>query len=122
MILADTSIWIDQQRGSVPHLNELLVRALVVMHPWVVGELACGSLSDRDRFLQKLRRMPQIKTASEDQVLLFMKMHQLFGKGIGYVDMHLLSSTALSGARFWTRDKRVAQAATDLNIAHIPWP
>jgi predicted nucleic acid-binding protein len=120
VILADTSIWIDQQRGLVPHLNELLTRDLVVMHPWIVGELACGSLPDRDRFLTLLRDMPQIDVVSEEGVLLFMEMHKLFGKGIGYIDMHLLSASANSGARFWTRDRRVAQAAADLNIAHVP--
>ncbi len=64
--------------------------------------------------------MPQIDVVSEEGVLLFMEMHKLFGKGIGYIDMHLLSASANSGARFWTRDRRVAQAAADLNIAHVP--
>jgi hypothetical protein len=120
MILVDTSIWIDHQRGSAPHLTDLLLKNMVAVHACVIGELACGFLADRRAFLDLLRGLPQIDSAADDEVLFFVEIHKLFGKGAGYIDMHLMAASAISGVQFWTRDKRLAQMAADLDIAYIP--
>lgn len=122
MILVDTPVWIDQQRGSAPHLTELLDQDLVAMHPAVMGELACRSLADREVFLALLHGLPQIQPVGEEEVLFFIAIHRLYGRGAGYLDMHLLAAAAVNGVPFWTRDKRLAQIASDLHIAYPPQP
>jgi predicted nucleic acid-binding protein len=119
MIVVDTAIWIDHFRATDSHLTELLDEEAVLMHPWIVGELACGNLSSRSVTLNSLRKLPQISPANEDEVLFMIEQHKLMGRGIGYVDMHLLASTKLHGATLWSRDKRLTQAAMDLQVAHI---
>ena len=122
MILVDTSVWIDHQRGVVPHLNELLLADSVILHPEVIGELACGSLPDRKSYLEFLGDLPRMSAAEHDEVLFFLEVHQLHGRGAAYIDLQLLASAFLNGARFWTRDKRLAQMAIQLNIAYTPTP
>ena len=118
MILVDTSVWVDHLRRGDAQLTALLERGAVVMHPFVVGEIACGSLSDRSTVLELLQHLPLAAVASDAEVLGFIEHHQLHGKGIGYVDAHLLASAALTaGAKVWTRDKRLRMAAEDLRSA-----
>ena len=120
MILIDTSVWIDHQRGVAPHLTDLILAKSVILHPGVIGELACGSLPDRTSYLEFLRDLPQMPAAEHDEVLFFLEMHQFFGKGAGYIDLQLLASAFLNDALFWTNDKRLAQMAIQLNIAYKP--
>lgn len=88
------------------------------MHPFVVGEIACGSLADRPLILELLQQLPSSTVADHDEALGFIERHVLHGKGIGYVDVHLLASVALThGARLWTRDKRLHTVADDLGLA-----
>ena len=88
------------------------------MHPFVVGEIACGSLSDRSSILELLEDLPAAVVAEGEEVLAFIERHVLHGKGIGYVDVHLLASVVLTeGASLWTRDKRLRIAAEDLGRA-----
>lgn len=122
MILVDTSVWIDQQRGSAPHLTELLLQDLVAIHPGVIGELACGSLADREAFLALLRDLPQIRPVGDEEVQFFIAIHRLYGRGAGYIDMHLMAAAVVGGVPFWTRDKRLARIAAELNIAYIAQP
>jgi predicted nucleic acid-binding protein len=111
VILVDTSVWIDHLRQSDPHLVDLLNGSLVLVHPFVVGELALGNLRDRD-VLGILGTMPQAIVAAPDEVLQFIAVHRLAGLGIGYVDAHLLASVRLMpGTALWTRDKRLSAAA-----------
>ena len=118
MILVDTSVWVDHLRKGNVQLADLLERGVVVMHPFVVGEISCGSLRDRLSVLQLLRDLPGAEVAETNEVLGFIERHSLHGKGIGYVDAHLLASTALTaGARLWTRDMRLRVAAEDLDCA-----
>ena len=118
MILVDTSVWVDHLRNGDVRLVDLLERGAVLMHPFVVGEISCGSLSDRLPILQLLRDLPAMVVAEADEVLGFIERHNLHGRGIGYVDVHLLASTALTaGSRLWTRDKRLRMAAHDLGCA-----
>ena len=119
MILVDTSVWIDHLRRTDVHLAELLERAEVVMHPFVVGEIACGTLADRSVVLELLRNLPSAVVADNDEALSFIDRHGLHSRGIGFVDVHLLASVALGlGAKLWTRDKRLHAAAHDLGCAY----
>lgn len=117
MILVDSSIWIDHLRASNPKLESLLVARRVTMHPWVVGELACGNLAHREYRLDLLKLMPQATVASDDEVLFFIDKHGIAGKGIGYIDMHLLASAALGSLKIWTRDKRLGEVAELLGLS-----
>jgi predicted nucleic acid-binding protein len=119
MILVDTSVWIDHLRKGDEVLTELLIANRVLMHPFVLGELACGNLHNRKAIISLLMRLPQCIIADDDEVLFFIEQHQLMGLGIGYIDAHLLAATSLSeSARLWTRDKRLASAATRLAQAY----
>ena len=118
MILVDTTVWVDHLRGGDAQLAELLERGAVVMHPFVVGEIACGNLSDRSSILELLRDLPAAVVAEGEEVLGFIERHRLHGKGIGYVDVHLLASALLTKrASLWTRDKRLHMAAQELGCA-----
>jgi predicted nucleic acid-binding protein len=120
LILVDTSVWVDHLRSGDAHLAALLERGGVVMHAFVVGEIACGSLNHRAAILELLRELPTAAIAESDEVLGFIERHSLHGKGIGYVDVHLLASVALTqGASLWTRDKRLQAAADDLGCAYL---
>ena len=119
MILVDTSVWVDHLRSGDPGLVDLLERAAVVMHPFVVGEIACGNLRDRDSILELLQDLPAAVVADSDEVLQFIERHILHGKGIGYVDVHLLASVTLTeGARVWTRDMKLHLVAAALGCAY----
>ena len=117
MILADTSVWVDHLRGTDRHLVELLVDEVVLCHPLVVGELACGALKRRSEILALLRHLPQAPVVEHEEVLAFVEAHALMGSGLGWLDVNLLASATMAGERFWTRDRRLAQAARRLGIA-----
>lgn len=118
MILVDTSVWIDHLRSEEPLLAELLESLEVVMHPYVLGELACGNLQNRSETLRLLGNLPMAPTATEHEALEFIERRTLMGRGIGYIDVHLLASTMLNGAtQLWTRDRRLAQVAAELELA-----
>ena len=119
MILVDTSVWVDHLRRGDPGLIALLERAAVVMHPFVVGEIACGSLKDRQSLLELLHDLPGAVIATDNEAMQFIERHRLYGKGIGYIDVHLLASVALTeGAQLWTRDQRLRQVAAAMGFAY----
>lgn len=117
MILVDTSVWVDHFRAGDDRLIRLLERTAVTMHPFVVGELGCGNLADRQSTLELLRQLPAAVVADHDEVLEFILQRRMFGKGIGFVDAHLLASVVLSGDKLWTRDKRLQAAAIEIDCA-----
>lgn len=118
MILVDTSVWIDHLRQGDPALAEALESGQVLVHPFVVGELACGNLANRVEVLALLQALPGALLASDEEALAFIETRRLMGRGIGYVDVHLLASAALEGgASLWTRDKRLEAVAMELSLA-----
>ncbi len=117
MILVDTSVWVDHLRMGEPRLADALNAGLVCVHPFVVGELACGHLRNRVEVLSLLGELPRLPVATDTEVLGFIERRKLMGRGVGYIDVHILASTVLSGsARLWTRDKRLAAVAADLEL------
>lgn len=123
MILVDTSIWIDFIRyGIDEHLDHLLVGESVVMHDFVFGEIAMGSLKDRDARLAMLGSLHRIPTASHAEVLTLVESAKLFGLGLTFIDLHLLAAARASAdfepARVWTRDKRLHDRAARLGVAY----
>jgi predicted nucleic acid-binding protein len=123
LILVDTSVWVDHLRSGDAQLVDLLERANVTMHPFVIGEIACASLRDRLSILELLQDLPAAAVAEGEEVLGFIARHVLHGKGIGYVDVHLLASVALTeGAKLWTRDKKLRAAAQVLGCAFQDTP
>jgi predicted nucleic acid-binding protein len=112
-------VWVDHLRRGDPQLEDLLGRGAVLMHPFVIGEIACGSLADRALILELLHDLPAAVVAANDEALSFIDRHALHGKGIGLVDVHLLASVALTaGSKLWTRDRRLLAAAEVLGCAH----
>ncbi len=121
MILVDTSIWEDHLRVGDEILTGLLNSCRVMMHPFVLGELACGNLRNRAEVLALLKDLPQATVARDEEVLFFIEQQALMGRGIGYVDTHLLAAVALQGSsRLWTRDKRLRGVAEELTMAYSP--
>ncbi|MCO6427907.1 type II toxin-antitoxin system VapC family toxin [Nitrosomonas communis] len=119
MILVDSSVWVDHLRSGDAELVVLLNSLQVLIHPFVLGELACGNLKQRAEVLSLLKDMPSIKVATDDEVLYFIERHALMGKGIGYVDAHLLAAVVLAdGVQLWTRDKRLCGVAESLALAY----
>ena len=117
MILVDTSVWVDHLRAGIADLRALLENGDVVMHPFVVGELACGNLSARESTIELLQQLRSITVADHAEVMAFIEAQRLHGRGVGYVDVHLLASAALDGVRLWTKDRRLRTLATKLNLA-----
>ena len=118
MTLVDTSVWIEHLRAEDKKLTTLLNSSQVLTHPMVVGELACGNLRNRREILSLLGGLPQVLVATDDEVLFFIERHRLMGRGIGYIDAHLLAAAALTqSARLWTHDQRLVQVASELNLA-----
>jgi len=115
--LVDTSVWVDHLRRGNARLETLLRDGLVLLHPFVLGELALGRMKRRTEVLGLLEEMPSAEAASHGEVLEFVERHQLAGSGIGWVDAHLLVSAALTGAAFWTLDRRLAHAAGRLALS-----
>jgi predicted nucleic acid-binding protein len=119
MILVDTSVWIDHLRKGDQVLSECLNNTRVLMHPFVLGELACGNLGNRSEVLGLLKDLPRVSVANDDEVLFFIERHELMGKGVGYIDAHLLAAARLAGsARLWTRDGRLREVAERLNLSY----
>jgi hypothetical protein len=118
MVLADTSVWVSHLREGNIELKELLENGDVVCHEFIIGELACGNLKNRDAILSLFNDLPLIETVDFDEVLLFIKKNKLTGKGLGFIDVHLLASAVLSEVPLWTLDKKLKKAASELGIGY----
>ena len=119
MILVDTSVWVDHLRRGDAGLARLLNTAQVLTHPFVIGELACGNLQRRAEVLTLLRDLPPGSAATDEEVLFFIERHSVMGRGVGYIDAHLLAAVMLDrSARLWTRDRRLRMLADELDRAY----
>ena len=119
MIIVDTGIWIDHLKAANSRLAELGERLEALLHPYVLGELALGSLSARKRFLARMAMLPQPPIARHAHVMQLVEAERLFSSGIGYVDAHLLASARLlPGSRVWTKDARLHAQAERLGVAY----
>lgn len=114
-VLVDTSSWIDHLRGK-GGLDDLLHDDAVLTHPFVVGELACGSLAGRTEVLGLLARLPAVEVASHDEVMTTVETHRLWGGGLGWVDAHLLAAALLAGCPLLTRDRALQDSAERLGL------
>ena len=117
MILVDTSIWVTHLRQGSRQLEKLLMDAEVMCHPFIIGELACGNLKNRNEIISLLQSLPMASAIEFDEFLFFIDRNQLMGKGIGFVDIHLLASAQLTGVPLWTADKKLKSAANQLDLA-----
>ena len=118
MIIVDTSVWIDHLRSGDTVLADLLGSGRVLAHSFITGEIALGSLRQRDAVLGSLSDLPQATLASDDEVLMLIEREKLYGIGIGYVDAHLLAAARLTaGTLIWTRDRRLRQASVRLGLS-----
>jgi predicted nucleic acid-binding protein len=118
VILVDTSVWVDHLRAGDKVLSALLDAGMVLVHPFIIGELALGNLRQRETVLNALSDLPHISVATDKEVLHFIDRHVLFGRAIGYVDAHLLASVQLTaGTELWTRDKKLDAMAGQLGLA-----
>jgi hypothetical protein len=119
MVLVDTSIWINHLNKSNAGLVSLLNSAKVYIHPFIIGELACGNLTNRAEILQLLKSLPTVDPAMDDEVLILVEQKKLYGIGLGFIDVHLLASALISGLKIWTGDKALNNAAVNLSINQV---
>ena len=117
MVLVDTSIWIDHLRKSISLLEDFLLEEKVAIHPMVIGEIACGNLSNRDEIISLLNALPKVIEATNDEVHFLIQSKQLYGKGLGWIDVHLLASCSISKISLWTRDKRLEKEGQRIGIS-----
>ena len=113
-MLVDTSVWVDHLRQGNPRLVALLESARVCSHPFIIGELACGNLSRRQEVLSLLEALPATPVADHHEVLRFLDDRRLHGRGLGWIDVHLLAAARLAGVPLWTLDKQLAAVAAQL--------
>jgi predicted nucleic acid-binding protein len=118
MVLVDTSVWVAHLRKGNIGLESLLNEGHVICHSFIVGELACGNLKNRYQILSLLKTLPMAIHAEHDELLQFIENHNLMGKGLGYIDMHLLASAILSEVTLWTLDKKLNQVSLRLGLAY----
>jgi predicted nucleic acid-binding protein len=119
MILVDTSIWIDHFRQGSEHLARLLRQGQVITHPQIIGELALGNLQNRQAVLDGLSNLARAIVASDDEVLRLIETKAIYGRGIGYIDAHLLAAILLTpGSKLWTRDKCLLALSNELGLAY----
>lgn len=114
MTLVDTSVWVNHFRRGDDELRTLLEAGEVFCHPLIIGELACGLITKRAEVLELLQALPQSITAEHDEVMHFLHNRQLFGRGLGWIDVHLLASAALSRVKLWTIDRPLKRMAEEL--------
>jgi predicted nucleic acid-binding protein len=109
VVLVDTSVWIAHLRFGDIGLETLLEEGQVVCHPFIVGELACGNLKNRSEIISLLQALPMVNPVEPEEILQFISTHSLMGKGLGYIDMHLLAAALLDDLSLWTLDKKLSE-------------
>lgn len=120
MILPDTTIWVDHFRSGLDAVGRLASQADVLMHPFVLTEIALGSLPNRQLTLRFLRRLAPAIVVRQEEVDTLVEESRLYSTGIGFVDAHLLASAKMMGCRLWSRDGRLYQNAMRLGVGYAP--
>ncbi len=118
MVLVDTSVWVSHLRDRSVGLEKLLNGGDVICHPFIVGELACGNLKNRSEILSLLQALPMSVVAEHEEILEFIENNQLMGKGLGYIDVHLIASAVLTGVPLWTFDKKLDEISKSLGMSY----
>lgn len=118
MVLVDTSVWISHLRDGNDHLADLLDGGGVTCHPFIIGELACGNLKNRTMIVSLLEALPSAPVVEHEEVVAFIHARALWGKGLGYVDTHLLAAALLGAVPLWTLDKQLGKAAAGLHCKY----
>lgn len=118
MVLVDTSVWVAHFRDGSIGLGELLNDGQVVCHPFIIGELACGNLKNKREILSLLETLPTATQAEHEEVMQFIETNSLIGKGLGYIDMHLLASAILTHVHLWTLDKKLNEVSSLLGVSY----
>ena len=118
MVLVDTSVWVSHLRHGNEDLQKLLHGGEVVCHPFIVGELACGNLKNRNEILTYLQSLPMTILTEDEEALRFIEDHQLMGKGLGYIDVHLIASAVLTNVLLWTLDKTLDKFTEKIGIKY----
>lgn len=116
MVLVDTSVWVEHFRHGKIGLETLLCDGQVICHPFILGELACGNLKSRAQILSLINALPAAHLAEHEEVIRFIENYHLMGKGLGYVDVHLLASAVLTNVSLWTLDKRLDKTSLALGL------
>ena len=116
MVLVDTLVWISHLRYGNSKLQNLLEDCRVVSHPFIIGELACGNINNRTEIISLMQSLPMLDVVEHEELLLFIEHNQMMGKGLGFVDVHLVAAAILAGVPLWTKDKKLKQACSGLRI------
>ena len=118
MVLVDTSVWVNHLRYGNRGLEALLNDGHVICHPFIVGEIACGDLKNRVEILSLLQALPTATQVEHEEVMMFIEHHRRMGKGLGYVDMHLLASAVVTRIPIWTLDKKLNEVSSKMGILY----
>jgi predicted nucleic acid-binding protein len=118
MVLVDTSVWIDHFYKRNEHLVTLLNSGKVYTHEYVIGEIACGNIANRDEILNLLKALSFTSSVTHDEILDFISIRHLFGRGLGYIDIHILASSLISDVKLWTKNKKLNLVANELGVAY----
>ena len=118
MVLVDTSVWVDHFRNGNAQLISLLNDGDVLCHHFIVGELACGNLKNRKEVLSLLQELPMATQANHKEIMKFIEINKLMGKGLGYIDMHLLAAALLSNVSLWSLDKKLNDVSVELKVGY----
>jgi predicted nucleic acid-binding protein len=116
MVLVDTSVWVSYLRNGNSRLQKLLQEGKVVSHPFIIGELACGNLSNRTEIISLMQSLPMLDSIEHEELLLFIEHNKIMGIGLGFVDVHLMAAAILAGIPLWTQDKKLKQTCSRLGI------
>jgi predicted nucleic acid-binding protein len=117
MVLVDTSVWVLHLREGNAALEKLLNKGQVMCHRFIIGEIACGNIKNRTEILTLLQLLPLVTQAKHEEVMEFININKLMGRGLGYIDMHLSASAKLTGIPMWTFDKRLDETNKELGIS-----
>lgn len=118
MVLVDTSVWVDHFRNGNDQLTHLLNDGDVICHHFIVGELACGSIKNRKEILSLLQALPRAVQANHQEILDFIEIKKIMGKGLGYIEVHLLASALLSNSLLWSLDKKLQDISVGMKVGY----